>query len=246
MAAKVALVTGGGRGIGRAAALRLARDGFAVVVNSVQEQTGTAVAEEIKQLGGDAIAFPADVSSAAEVKAMFERTLAEFGRLDVLVTSAGVGERHRFTELNEEIWERTLAVNAKGTFLCILEAAKPMVEQKSGRIITVGSHYSLEGSEQNICYSASKFAIRGMTQSFAKQLGPYNITVNCVIPGYIWTDIWTSEPEAFQQEYKKYVLLTEKEGLPEYVASVISFLASPDAEYVTAATLQAGGGAPVF
>jgi 3-oxoacyl-[acyl-carrier protein] reductase len=242
---KVALVTGGGRGIGRSTALRLARDGFDVVISHFQEQTGEPVADAIRALGRKALSVRGDVSKSADVKTLFETGLKEFGRLDVLVTSAGIGEKNDFEDLSEELWDRVVDINAKGTFLCILEGAKPMIAQGFGRIITVGSHYAIEGAGEHVAYSASKFAVRGMTQGFAKQLAPHGITVNCVIPGYIWTDMWGADPEGYERESKKYVLL-DKPGDPDYVASVISFLASDDAEYVTAATIQAGGGAPVF
>ncbi len=245
MPTKVALITGGGRGIGRAVVLRLAEDGFDVVINHLRGRTGEAVAQDVRHLGRKAMVIRGDVSNSVDVKALFAKALDEFGQLDVLVTAAGVGEKNTFAELNEEIWDTTLNINAKGTYLCILEAVKVMIGQRSGRIITVGSHYSIEGAKDHVAYSASKFAVRGMTQAFAKQAAEYGITVNCVIPGYILTDMWRDEPEVFARETQKYVLL-DKPGLPEYVASVVSFLASDDAEYVTAATIQAGGGAPIF
>ena len=257
MANKVALVTGGGRGIGRAIVLRLARDGFDMAINSRQVETGNAVAEEVKKGGRKAIALPADISRSAEVKAMFAKVLKEFGRLDVLVTNAGVSQVNKLEELNEEIWDRTLDINAKGTYLCILEAMKPMMKQKWGRIITIGSGYSVEGAKDCVAYSASKFAVRGMTQAFAKELGPYQITVNCILPGYIWTDMWHDgdaklgemygfKPhEAFDKNIKERVL-TQKPGEPEDVAPAVSFLASEDSYYITAATIPVGGGTPIF
>jgi meso-butanediol dehydrogenase / (S,S)-butanediol dehydrogenase / diacetyl reductase len=257
MANKVALVTGGGRGIGRAIVLRLARDGFNMAINDRQEETGKAVAEEVKKIGQKAIAFPADVSRSTEVKAMFIKVLQEFGRLDVLVTNAGVSQLNTLEELNEEIWDRTLDINAKGAYLCILEAMKPMMEQRWGRIITIGSVFAVEGAKDFVVYSASKFAVRGMTQAFAKELGPYQITVNCVLPGYIWTDMWCNEDakfakmygskprEAFDKSTQNHVLV-QKPGEPEDVAPAVSFLASEDAYYITAATIPVGGGTPIF
>jgi len=257
MANKVALVTGGGRGIGRAIVLRLARDGFDMAVNSQHEATAKAVAEEVKKMGRKAIAVPADVSKSAEVKPMFAKVMQEFGRLDVLVTVAGISQVNRLEELNEEIWDRVLDINAKGTYLCILEAMKPMMKQKWGRIITIGSAYSIEGAKDCVAYSASKSAVRGMTQAFAKELGPYQITVNCVLPGYIWTDMWHDADaklgkmygfkphEAFDKNIRDHVL-TQKPGEPEDVAPAVSFLASEDSYYITAATIPAGGGSPIF
>jgi meso-butanediol dehydrogenase/(S,S)-butanediol dehydrogenase/diacetyl reductase len=257
MANKVALVTGGGRGIGRSIVLRLAKDGFDMAVNSRQEKTVNAVVEEVKKLGRKAVGLAADVSKSNQVKSMFEKVLKEFGRLDVLVTNAGVTQVNTLEELNEELWDRTMDINAKGTYLCLLEASRQMVKQKSGKIITIGSGFSVEGDGHHICYSASKFAVRGMTQAFAKALGPYGITVNCVCPGVIWTDMWIEADEklsrvfgmkrgeAFQKFTKDHVLLP-KAGDPEDIAPVVAFLASDGAGYITAATIPVGGGIPIL
>ena len=257
MNSKVALVTGGARGIGKAISLRLAKDGFMVGINAYHENTVNAAVAEVEKMGKTALALPGDVSDAQTVKDMFDRLLREFGKLDVLVTNAGVSEVNTLDELNEEIWEHTLAVNGKGTYLCILEASKHMIDQKSGKIITIGSDYAIQGSRYNICYSASKFAVRGMTQSFAKALAEYNITVNCVNPGIIWTEMWESADEKLSkvfgmkrgEAFKKFsddVVLLPKIGKPEYVAPVVSFLASEDADYITAATIPVGGGSMIF
>ena len=257
MTSKVALVTGGARGIGRAIVLRLAHDGFDMAINVRQEETGKPVAQEVRAMGRKALTIAGDVSKSVEVKAMFAKALREFGRLDVLVTNAGVIQINTLEELDEDIWDRTLAVNAKGTYLCILEATKPMIQQKSGRIITMGSGYAIEGAKDSVAYSASKFAVRGMTQAFAKALGPHGVTVNCIVPGYILTDMWAEADaalgrmygykpgEALEEEIKAHVPL-QKPGLPEDVASAVSFLASEDARYITGATIQVGGGSPIF
>jgi meso-butanediol dehydrogenase / (S,S)-butanediol dehydrogenase / diacetyl reductase len=254
---KVALVTGGGRGIGRAIVLRLAQDGFDMVINSRQEHTGKAVAEEVRKIGRKALALPGDVGKAADVKAVFAKALKEYGRLDALVTNAGVSQINPWEELNEEIWDRVVDINAKGTYLSILEAIQPMVQQKWGRIITIGSAYSIQGEKKFVAYSASKFAVRGMTQAFAKELGPYGITVNCVLPGHIWTDMYEATDkklalesglkpgEIFKRVTEQFVLLP-KSGVPDDVAAVVSFMASEDAHYITAATIPAGGGCPIF
>ncbi|UCF92625.1 MAG: SDR family NAD(P)-dependent oxidoreductase [Desulfobacterales bacterium] len=256
MANKVAMVTGGGRGIGRAIVLRLAGDGFDMVVNSRQEQTVRAVVEEVTKLGRKALGIPADVSKSDLVRMMFDKALKEFGRLDVLVTNAGVTQVNTLDELTEEIWDRTMDVNAKGTFLCILEAAKQMIKQKSGRIIAIGSAFSVEAGIYHACYSASKFAVRGMTQAFAKELGPHGITVNCIAPGIIWTDMWKEADEklsnifgmrrgeAFEKFTQENVMLPES-GKPEHIAPVVSFLASEGGGYITASTVSVGGGIPI-
>ncbi len=254
---KVALVTGAGRGIGRAIALRLAKDGFDVVANSRREEHVASVVREIEKMGKRALGIPADVSNSEEVKNMFEKTMKEFSRLDVLVTSAGITQVVTLEELNEELWDVVLGINAKGTYLCLLEASKIMIKQKSGKIITIGSDFSIEGARYHVCYSASKFAVRGMTQAFAKELAPYGINVNCVTPGIIWTDMWKEADEKLSQvfgmkrgeafeKFTKDLVLLPKPGKPEYIAPVVSFLASEDADYITAATIPVGGGSMIF
>ncbi|MBW2057525.1 MAG: SDR family NAD(P)-dependent oxidoreductase [Deltaproteobacteria bacterium] len=254
---KVALVTGGGRGIGRAIVLRLAKDGFALCVNSLHKETVESVVEEVRQMGRPALGIPGDVAKQRDVKRMFEDAVGEFGRLDVLVTNAGVTQVNTLDELNEEIWEKTLAINAKGTYLCMLEASRLMIKQKSGKIITIGSDFSIEGARYHVCYSASKFAVRGLTQAFAKELAPYGINVNCVTPGIIWTDMWKEADEKLSsvfgmkrgeafEKFTKDLVLLPKPGRPEYIAPVVSFLASEDADYITAATIPVGGGSMIF
>jgi len=228
---KVALVTGGGRGIGRAIVLRLAKDGFALCVNSLHKETVESVVEEVRQMGRPALGIPGDVAKQRDVKRMFEDAVGEFGRLDVLVTNAGVTQVNTLDELNEEIWEKTLAINAKGTYLCMLEASRLMIKQKSGKIITIGSDFSIEGARYHVCYSASKFAVRGLTQAFAKELAP--------------SVFGMKRGEAFEKFTKDLVLLP-KPGRPEYIAPVVSFLASEDADYITAATIPVGGGSMIF
>ena len=257
MANKVALITGGGRGIGRAIVLRLAEDGFDVVVNSLHEHTVNNVVEEVKNMGKTALGIPADVAKSDEVTEMFDKAIGEFGRLDVLVTNAGITQVNTLDELNEELWDKTLAINAKGTYLCLVEASRQMIKQKSGKIITIGSDFSIQGARYHVCYSASKFAVRGMTQAFAKELAPYGINVNCVTPGIIWTDMWQEADEKLSSvfgmkrgeafdKFTKDLVLLPKPGRPEYIAPVVSFLASEDSDYVTAATIPVGGGSMIF
>jgi meso-butanediol dehydrogenase/(S,S)-butanediol dehydrogenase/diacetyl reductase len=257
MQSKVALVTGAGRGIGRAIGLRLAKDGFDVVVNSRRQEHVESVVKEIEKMGRRALAIPANVAEPAAVKAIFEKAMKEFGRLDVLVTSAGITQVNTLDELNGELWDEVLAINAKGTYLCLLEASKIMIRQKSGKIIAIGSDFSIQGARYHVCYSASKFAVRGMTQAFAKELAPYGINVNCVTPGIIWTDMWKEADEKLSkvfgikpgkafEKFTKDLVLLPKPGKPEYIAPVVAFLASEDADYITAATIPVGGGSMIF
>lgn len=254
---KVALVTGGGRGIGRAIALRMAEEGANVVVNAYHEGTAKKVAEEIKRMDGTSLWIAADVADQEAVTKMFSGAMEEFGRIDILVTSAGITQVSPLKELSEEKWDQVMSVNGKGTFLCVLAAAKQMVKQKSGKIIMIGSDFAIEGAKYHACYSASKFAVRGLMQAFAKELAPFGINVNCVCPGIIWTDMWEEadkklarifdlkEGEAFKKFTDELVLLP-KPGKPEYIAPVVAFLASAGADYITAQTILVGGGSMIL
>jgi meso-butanediol dehydrogenase/(S,S)-butanediol dehydrogenase/diacetyl reductase len=254
---KAAVVTGAARGIGRAIALRLAKDGFNVVVSDVRTHELTNVKDEIGRTGQIAVAVTADVSVQSEVKNIFARCVEQFQRLDALVTAAGIAQIGTLDELDEESWDRTLDTNAKGTYLCVLEAAKIMRERKSGKIVTIASDFAIQGAKYFVCYSASKFAVRGMTQAFAKELAPYNINVNAIVPGIIWTDMWAEGDEKLSkifgmrrgEAFKKFtdeVVLLPRAGKPEYIAPVASFLVSEDSDYITAATIPVGGGSVIF
>lgn len=253
---KVALVTGAGRGIGKAIALRLAEDGARVVVNSYQENHARGVGNEIRQMNGSGLWIAADVSQSSAVDDMFNQAVDAYGQLDILVTNAGISEVTAFEDLGEEHWNRIMAVNAKGTYLCLLAAARHMVPRNYGRIITIGSGYSIRAGKDAVVYSASKFAVRGLTQAFAKELAPNFVTVNCVCPGFIWTDMWEEtdgklasalglkKGEVFDRFTREEVLIP-KRGLPEYIAPVVAFLASDDAHYITGQTIPVGGGATI-
>ena len=254
---KVAVVTGAGRGIGRAVALRLAQEGANVVVNDCHEDNAKKVAEEIKQINGISLWIAADVTNQAAVANMFSEVIEKFSRIDVLVTCAGVTQVNTLEELSEKQWDRTVSINAKGTYLCVLAAARQMIKQKSGKIIMIGSDFAIEGAKYHVCYSASKFAVRGMMQAFAKELAPYEINVNCVCPGIIWTEMWEEadkklarifdlkEGEAFKKFTEELVLLP-KPGKPAYIAPVVAFLASEDADYITGQTILVGGGSMIL
>lgn len=258
MGRKVAIITGSASGIGRASTQRIVNDGFDIIASDINEKGLQVVLTEIRQSKSQrAIAFPLDVSISKDVKAMFNKCMDEFGRLDVLITAAGIAQVNTLDELTEEIWDTTIDINLKGTFLCILEAAKIMREQKFGKIITIASDFAIEGARYHVCYSASKFGVRGLTQAFAKELAPYNVNVNTIAPGIIWTPMWKEsdkklsrifgieEGKAFETFTKQLVKLP-KPGKPEYIAPVVSFLASEDSDYITGATIPVGGGSIIL
>jgi glucose 1-dehydrogenase len=235
----VAIVTGAGSGMGRATALRLARDGYAVVIGELDAASAQRVAAEI---GSEAIAFPLDVSESEQVEALVAETLERFGRLDVLVANAGVPHGAPFLELDESTWDRVLAVNLKGVFLCGQAAARAMVEAgHPGAIVNVASTYAEVTERDASAYSASKGGVRMLTKSMAHELGPHGIRVNAVGPGWIRTGMNPLDDPAQIAQLEPTIPLA-RIGLPEDVADVIAFLASDEARYVSGQTLFVDGG----
>jgi 3-oxoacyl-[acyl-carrier protein] reductase len=237
----VALVTGGGTGIGRASSLRLAAEGAAVAVNySRSEDDAEATAAEIRKAGGRAITVQADVSSDPAVEAMVERVTKEWGRLDVLVNNAGMTyfvEHKDLDGLTEAMWDRMLAVNLKGVFFCCRAAARMMRRQRSGRIITVASTAGLTGKGSSIGYAASKAGVISVTKSLAMALAP-EILVNAVAPGFVETR-WTAGRDAFRATALNGTPL-ERVAEPEDVADAVLYLAKTD--FVTGQVLVVDGG----
>ncbi len=243
---KVALVTGAQRGMGKADALALARQGATVVVTDIEVQACQAVADEIKRVGGKASAYAMDVSSKKQVDAVFDAVIKEWKKLDILVNNAGVFLPKPALELTEQDWQKTIDINLKGYFLCAQRAAKEMAKRKSGRIINIASIASGQvgvGFMGAAHYSASKGGIIGMTETMALEWGPLGITVNAIGPGAIDTpmvgDIKKS-PEALKAITSRVPL--GRMGQPEEIAAAVVFLASDEASYVTGATLFVDGG----
>ena len=237
--APVAIVTGAGSGMGRATSLRLARDGYCVVVAEIDAERAASVAAEI---GEAALPFAVDVSEAEKVDALVSAALEHFGRLDAMVANAGVPHGAPFLELDESTWERVLAVNLKGVFLCGQAAARAMVAAgRPGAIVNVASTYAEVTERSASAYSASKGGVRMLTKSMALELGPHQIRVNAVGPGWIRTGMNPLDDPAQVAELEPTIPLG-RVGLPEDVADVIAFLASEDARYVSGQTLFVDGG----
>jgi NAD(P)-dependent dehydrogenase (short-subunit alcohol dehydrogenase family) len=181
---KVSIVTGGGRGIGRAISYRFAREGSSIVVSGTSEKYLTEVARQINETGGKAVSFVADVAEEEAVQHLIKTALTEFGRIDILVNNAGIaGPTAPITKVDAHDWERTLAVNLTGAFLCAKHALPHMMEQKSGRIINITSVAGLKGYALRSPYSASKWGMIGLTKTLALEGGRYNITANAIAPG---------------------------------------------------------------
>lgn len=242
LSGKCALITGGGRGIGRAIALEFAAAGANVAINYVGPADEAAeTAAECAKFGVKACIVEADVSAAEQVAAMFEQTLAEQGRVDILVNNAGITRDGLLLRLADEDYDRVLAVNLRGAFLCMRQAAKLMLKQRSGRIISLSSVVALRGNAGQVNYAASKAGLIGMTKSLARELAGRGVTVNALAPGFIQTAMTDVLPEAAKAKMLA-TIPAGRMGRPEDVAAAAHFLASDAAAYITGQVLAVDGG----
>jgi meso-butanediol dehydrogenase/(S,S)-butanediol dehydrogenase/diacetyl reductase len=250
---KVAVITGASRGIGAAIAQRLAAEGAAVALSANEARVAEA-AEAIKAAGGRALGVIADVTDKADVTRLFSEAEAAFGRIDIAVQNAGVITIARIEAMTEAEWDRVLAVNTKGVFLCCQEAiARIRRHGEGGRLINTASGQARQGFVFTPHYAASKFGVIGITQSLAKEVAAEGITVNAFCPGIIDTDMWAYNDAAWGKllgDYKPGALMAEwvrnipmkRAGTPADVAGLVAFLAGPDAAYITGQTINVDGG----
>ena len=260
---KVAIVTGAGRlrGIGRSVALRLARSGADLVITGTGRKPQSfpedekavgwrdieSVADEVRQLGRSALALVADVSSSSDVDSMIERTLAQFGRLDILVNNAAFArgpDRKHVVELPEEIWRKVIDIDLTGTYLCSKAAARVLIDQGSGgKIVNISSLSGKRGRAGTAAYNAAKFGIHGLTQAMAHELAPHKINVNVVCPGIVDTsrmdDLGRGER---WEQYIQGACPLGRAGTGEDIAGLVRFLCSSESDYMTGQAINMGGG----
>jgi len=239
LAGKVALVTGGGRNIGRAIALELAAGGAAVAVVVRSNMAGAnAVASEIEARGGQALAIGADITDPEAVRRAVHATTQRFGRLDVLVNNAGIRPEAPLEQISLESWRQVMAVTLEGPLL-LVQAALPALEQSKGAIINIGGMTAYTGAARRAHVVTAKAGLDGLTKALAVELAERAITVNLVAPGLIDTEREGSEP----QHRKAHSTLLGRRGRPEEVAAAVRYLAGPSARYVTGQTIHVNGGA---
>ncbi|SFD81419.1 3-oxoacyl-[acyl-carrier-protein] reductase [Lentibacillus persicus] len=242
LSGKSALVTGASRGIGRAIALELAKQGANVAVNYAgSEDKAQAVVEEIKQFGVKSFKIQANVADEKETKAMVKEVVSEFDSVDILVNNAGINRDNLIMRMKEDEFDQVIDTNLKGVFQCIKAVSRQMMKQRGGRIINVSSVVGVSGNAGQANYTAAKAGVIGLTKSTAKEFASRNILVNAVAPGFITTDM-TDELTHEQKEGMLSMIPLEKLGEPEDVARVVRFLASEDAKYITGQTINIDGG----
>ena len=242
---KTALVTGAGKGIGRAIALALAKMGVLVIVNyrGSKEQAEETV-QKIREMGQEAEAYPCDVSDFQAVETMMKTIVSKYGRLDILVNNAGITKDGLILKMSEEDFDKVVDTNLKGTFHTIRHASRQMIRQRSGRIINISSVSGVMGNPGQANYAAAKAGIIGLTKTMAKELGSRGITVNAIAPGFIETDMTAVLSESVQQNIQAQIPLGHF-GKPEDVAAAVAFLASEEAGYITGQVLCVDGGMAV-
>lgn len=238
---RVALVTGGARGIGKAICERLASEGAAVVMVDIMPDVAEQSAAEFRSRGYDAMAVGANVASLQEAEDTVKAVMDKYGRLDILVNCAGITKDNLLLRMSENDWDAVIAVNLKGSYNFIKAASRPMMKARYGKIVNISSVVGRAGNAGQINYSASKAGVIGMTKSVAKELGSRNIFANAVAPGYIETDMTRALPEEARKAFADSIPL-KRPGQPEDVANVVYFLCSPLSDYVTGQVINVCGG----
>jgi len=241
---KVAIVTGAGRegkGIGRSIALALAAEGADVAIADYVVEAAEAVAQEVRSLGRRAVAVQANVANASDAESIVQRALDEFGKVDILVNNAGITRDALIPRMSEQDWDLVIDTNLKGTFNCTKAVTRPMLKQRSGKIVNIASVMGIIGNIGQANYSASKAGIIGLTKTTAKELGSRGINVNAVAPGFIQTAMTDELPESVRENIASLIPLNTL-GTPEDVARLVLFLCTDDSKYITGQVINVDGG----
>ena len=241
LSGKCALVTGGGRGIGREIALTLASAGADVAVSDINEETAKDTSEDIRALGRRSLAIKTDVSDSGSVSSMVASFLKNFGKIDILVNNAGITRDTLLIRMKEEDWDLVLNVNLKSAFLCCKEVVRPMMKAREGKIVNVSSVVGIRGNAGQANYSSAKAGLIGLTKTLARELAGRSINVNAVAPGFIQSAMTDKLSEQDKQSFIDGIPL-KRIGLPKDVAHAILFLVSPLADYITGHVLTIDGG----
>ncbi len=237
----LALVTGASRGIGRAIAERLAKDGFKVVGTATSESGAAQISEALQSIHSDNAGIVLNISDAAQTDAALKQLLADHGTPAVVVNNAGITRDNLFLRMSEEEWDAVINTNLSGVFRVCKAMVKPMIKQKSGCIINVSSIIGTTGNAGQANYAAAKAGLEGFSRSLAQEIASRNITVNCVAPGFIQTDMTEILPET-QKEAILATIPVKRLGQAEEIAGTVAFLASSDAKYITGQTIHVNGG----
>jgi meso-butanediol dehydrogenase/(S,S)-butanediol dehydrogenase/diacetyl reductase len=255
---QIAIVTGAASGIGRAIALRLSREGAAVVAADLDGKAADRLAREITDTGNRSLAVQMDVSVEKDAERMVKETRERLGPIDILINNAGAGTTGLIINHSVEDWEKNMGVNLRGTFLCSREVAKGMILRKKGRIVNIASISGKQGEEFIGGYATSKFGVIGLTQVLARELARHQIRVNAVCPGYIWTPMWENLAQWFRESFPaladkspqeifenrvKSVTPLRRPQTPEDIASLVAFLVSEEARNITGQAINVDGGA---
>jgi 3-oxoacyl-[acyl-carrier protein] reductase len=239
---KVALVTGSGRGIGKAIALKFAENGATLVINDVGDSAPVEqTVAEIKKMNRPAMAVMADVSSSADVTRLVETAITTYGKIDILVNNAGITRDQLTMKMTDEEWDKVLAIDLKSVFLCTRAVLRPMLKQRSGRIISMSSVVGIIGNAGQANYAAAKAGIIGFTRTIAKEVASRGITVNAVAPGFIDTPMTQVLPAERKQALMNSIPLGYL-GMPRDIAETVAFLASEEARYITGQVITVDGG----
>lgn len=249
---RVAVVTAGGSGIGQGIAIKLSQEGADVVIVDLNLKYANIVAGEIKKEGVRSLSLKADVSNADEVEEMINFTIKKFGRIDILVNNAGINKPAPVWDVTEEVWDLTMKVNLKSVFLCSKEVIPFMMKERRGKIINISSISGKKGGTWLSPYCASKFGIIGFTQSIARELAPFNINVNAVCPGIVFTPLWNKLAKVFSKklnlppdkvkEYYVERIPFKRPASIDDIANVVTFLCSDEASYMTGQAINVTGG----